>query len=159
MTLCRRYDLNKEIDFQITRYKTVLKRYKNFNWKSYFLKTFAFLFLLYLFIYAVFPEFHSRPLSMQVNMLAVALWSMLAVCAIFTPLMTYWYQKRYLAMQRRLRYLMRDKRDVEHKRWLKCFDSNIYWHVHRFLLVIIADVHNWNNALKKNNTPSLNTTC
>ena len=82
-----------EIDFKIQRNKLRLKRYENFNWKKYFIKTFLFLlfvdFLMFLIIIGYMP------LNEIINILAISLWVNLLVCSIFTPLISYWYNSRY----------------------------------------------------------------
>lgn len=103
--------MTSEIDYRIQHNHLRLKRYKIFNWKKYFLTTFAFLLLLDVFMFVVVPQnlTHSELLVQ----LAISLWVMLLVCAIYTPLIKMWYgrqQKKVKAQIQDLRELKKLKR-------------------------------------------------
>ena len=82
--------MNNELEIKIQRNELRLQRYKNFNWKKYFLKTFAFLLILDIFMFTTVPQDLSN--SEFLLQLAISLWVMLLVCAFFTPIIGYWYQ-------------------------------------------------------------------
>lgn len=98
-----------ELDFEIQRNKLRLKRYNIFNWKVYFLKTFAFLLFLDVLIFLFVPQ--NLPASTLLTELALSLWAILMVCSIFTPIIGYWYRWRRKQVLARL-ILLKDKKKL-----------------------------------------------
>jgi hypothetical protein len=69
-----------------------IERYKRFDWKKYFLRTFGFLLVLDIIMLATIPQtLTNLELLWEI---AISLWVMLLVCVIFTPLIGYWYKTR-----------------------------------------------------------------
>jgi len=91
--------LNSEIDFKLQRNRLKLKRYRRFDWKIHFLKTFAFLLLLDTFMFLLQPLELSN--SEFLILLAISFWAIILVCTIFSPIITFWYRnkRKYLIAQ------------------------------------------------------------
>ena len=106
--------MDLEIDYKIQRNKLRIKRYRNFNWKNYFLRTFGFLLVLDLFMFLVVPMNMSS--SERIGLLAISLWIILLVCAIFTPIIAYWNKSRFKNIRQELQQLREYKKiRAEHK--------------------------------------------
>jgi hypothetical protein len=106
--------MDLEIEYKIQRNKLRINRYKNFNWKTYFLRTFGFLLLLDLFMFLTVPMNLSN--SERIDLLAISLWIILLVCVIFTPLIAYWNKLRFKTITEELKQLKEYKRiRAEHK--------------------------------------------
>ena len=99
-----------EIDLRLQRNILRLKRFERFNWKFYFLKTFGFLFLLNLIIFATIPRNLSS--SALLTQFALSLWIIILVCKIFTPIITYWYHSRQKKVVTEILHLTKLKQDM-----------------------------------------------
>ncbi len=97
-----------DLDYNIERNKLFLHRYKQFNWKKYFLKTFAFLFILNMLLFLIYQDINLLPVFL--NMLAISLWMILLVCIISTLIISVWYNKRYHHAKDTLQQLIELKR-------------------------------------------------
>lgn len=82
-----------DLDFKIQRNKMRIERYKQFNWKTYFLRTFGFLLVLNIFMFLTVPQnLSTLELLWEI---AISLWVILLVCIIFSPMIGYWYKTRH----------------------------------------------------------------
>lgn len=107
-------NLTGEIDFKLQRNRLKLKRYRRFDWKIHFLKTFAFLLVLDIFMLLLQPLELSQ--SEFLILLAISLWAIILVCTIFSPIITYWYRNKRKFLITQIQQLLEMKKlKVDHE--------------------------------------------
>ena len=96
--------MNRTVDFEILRCKLRLKRFNNFIWWRYFIKIFILQLIMILLWLILFPNDFEQYEPFE--LLGIIFVVILFVCAVLTPIITFWYKYRAKTIRRRLDQLL-----------------------------------------------------
>ncbi len=103
--------MNRAVDFDILRCKLRLKRLNNFIWWRYFIKIFILQLTVVLLWLILFPNDFEE--YQPFELLGIIFVVILFVCAVLTPIITFWYKYRTKNIGRRLDQLLLQKEHLE----------------------------------------------